>query len=365
MEPVKHKLPAEETCIHFWVDGQNDPAPFQEMQSFLSRSILWTVRVRPASVRQIAEAVQSHPAYVQDAVDRMRHLEILKEAQRGRYIAADFFFDAAAVKRVRMWAEARGSELAPKIMERMADFHVLFGRLHLHPEGVVWDEVAWPLVGVGLVKPGIMRCLTEPVDPPLKPSGRRYYFQGADFQEMVWRIIGCNMQDDEQWAVMQYWSPEVHPPTMGLPGHPTRLLEPLVKHQEQGVAPDALLERGAVADEMELARLIERGILSSANGRMRLAPPYLPGKEWRMLRDQANRFMESLQNPIGRMLQGVEDLLDELGFVHLRSIYPEGKQLLATNIAGECMMALKQAGALPEVPEPAPDTWDRLYNIST
>lgn len=360
MEDVKTKLPAEGSRIHFWVDWGHEAAPFDEMRSFLSQSILWTIRVRSASVKQISDAVQSHPAYVRDAIHRMVELDILKEVQRDRYIAADFFFDAAAAKRVRAWAEERGIELARRMMERMPDIHALFEGLPLHPKGVGWDEVAWPLIGFGFVKPSVTKCVTEPIEPPLKPSGKRYFFQGADFQEVAWRIIGCNMHTEGPWAAMQYWSPEVHPPKMGLPKHPAPFLEPLVENLKEGVAPDVLLERRAVADEMELARLIDGGILASSDGRIHLALPYLPAEEWETLRKDAEEFMEPLREDICEMLQGAEALLDDLRFEHLHPIYPEGKNLLGTNVAGECMMALKDAGALPEVPKSAPDAWGTI-----
>ena len=112
---------------------------------------------------------------------------------------------------------------------------------------------------------------------------------------------------------------------------------------------------------MELARLVERGVLSSSGGRIHLALPYLPAQAWQTLCEGAEHLMNPLQKDIrDKLLEGAEALLDELGLKHLRPIYPEGKQLLASNIGGECLIALKEAGALPDIPDPTPGTWGTI-----
>jgi len=352
--------------LEHWIHGSPGAGVgnvFARLSTLLAQTICLCVNKKAKSAEEIAAEVGAHAGYVAQVADDLLAEEILCAPQKGRYGTNFIALEGEDWRAV----SAKAVDLAPRVAEaaeeRLASLKKAYAQTPL-ASSWPWADVLWSMVATLFVNVGLSRNVPERLRPPrpLRPAGGRYWLGGreeAPGLPTLWCTGFNTYADHTGWRHGNFW-------TYGLSRRgyvlaTGRRIDALAGLTGGPLSADALVERmggDAEAARTAIADLIASGFIVKEEGRLSLGFPLFTQQESDLLTPVIDELVRPLIAEVFLPgAEGLEGLLDERGYGHLREQYPVWQRWLLGNMAGEAVRVLMEKGTLPRPPEPAPETF--------
>ena len=338
---------------------------WERFEESLVQTICLAANKRPKSIKEIAEEAAAHPDYVSQTVDSLTELEVLVSPQKGKYLANFLALDAQDWRRLVGPVKEPAGAAAKSLAAGEKRLRAAFEKTPLAASGWKWADVIWVVYGVLVTNFGACRALSPQHRPswPTRPHGR--YWLGGHEEDPgfgpVW-MTGCNMgglDPESRWGWFWTYGLNKERPSVGQgPGDRVKTL--------WAFADDPLTETEAVTRlggdpehwRCEVAELVKSGFLRKADGKYRLAVPLFTRGDSDVLTPEIDALIAPVTKEVSEpALQGVDALLDEMGYGLRRDNYPVWCEWVHGRIMGESLRFLMEQGVLPRPPDPAPETF--------
>ncbi|MDP6775986.1 MAG: sigma-70 family RNA polymerase sigma factor [Candidatus Latescibacteria bacterium] len=337
--------------------------PFGLTRSLLAQQVLAEIGKEQRTEEAIATEVGADRIYIADCLADLVQGELVRATDDGGYLADCFILSSDDQEALSPLKREIGPRDAEIIAAHADDVRDAFSRCPFESLGFPWEDMRWILLAVLVGNLGVRRACSEIYDlePPMRPDGYAWYFFGAakdarDTAGTRW-TAGCNTSLDERGGGSHLWTPAIEREGGYLPGPGARQIICALAEGPRD------LDRVAGESEEEdlrtdLAEMIQAGWIAKEGDRLRLAVPVFAEAEDRVLcpvvDDICREIVEESRKP---GLEGLEDLLDELGFSHLRAQYPAMRASASSSISGYCFEALVELGLLGKPPKTVSDPW--------
>ncbi|OGG43716.1 MAG: hypothetical protein A3F84_27380 [Candidatus Handelsmanbacteria bacterium RIFCSPLOWO2_12_FULL_64_10] len=353
----------ENPPLRFSLCGEKGNAscnPFTLTRSLLAQQVLIQIARSPKAEGEMASAVGADRIYVADHLSDLVKGELVRQVDGDRYVADFFILQKEDQESLHGWMRGIGRRDAEIIAGHIPEARGAFVRCPFEAQGFEWEDMRWIVVAVFLANLGIRRAHPEvyTVRRPIRPDGNRWFFFGqtCDVPKPKW-VAGCNSSYDELGGVGHFWTPAVTKPWVFGPDRRTRpALYALVDGPKDLKTIEG--ETGLEDARTVAAEMVAAGYVVQEGDQLRLAVPAFTEAEDRTLCPVVDRICrEVVEQSRKPGLQGLDDLLDDLGFEGLRPQYPAMRGFLSSDISGYCIEALVEMGHLGTPPAEAPGTW--------
>ncbi len=343
---------------------------FDYVEWTLAQSICLTVNKVAKTIPQIAEQVEAHEWYVEQTLGRLVEVGLLESPKPNHHLATFIAFDAEDWRRLDALTGQPAGAAAQRLAAAETTLRNAFEKTPLAGSGWRWDEMKWPVYGLLVCNKGL-RHLPQSYLPawPERPDGGRYLVAGVERAPGVVTTWDNGLSSDampglgygwythrdihrERWS---YFRGSDRGPVVQVLAEGPRD-EPELLARLQG-DPDRW--RGAVAE------LIEQRLVTRDDGTYRLTFPVFRKADSDVLAPAVDALAKPIVDEIAvPTFADLDARLDEMGYGHLRSEYPQWHAWLAAVVMGQAVHFLLEQGVLPRPPDPAPPNscmvaWER------
>ncbi|MBI2505120.1 MAG: sigma-70 family RNA polymerase sigma factor [Candidatus Latescibacteria bacterium] len=310
-----------------WEGIVGAPSPYNPWaltRPLLAQQILLQIAKTPKGVAELALAVGTEEIYVLDHLSSLEGAELVRPEEGDRYIADFFILDQGAQQVLRARSRELGQRDAQLIAAHVPEVRAAFDQCRFADQGFPWDSMRWLVLAVLLGNLGLHRMWPQVhhISYPLRPDGNRWFFCGrtCDVAPDLWPLL-CSTSSEVVGGVGCFGSRAIPGKTASLPDPEQRKVIYALLDGPQPVE-QVEKEAGAEAGRTKIAELLEVGIVVKEGGRLRLAVPVFTAAEDQVLCPVVDRICrEVVARSRTPALQGLGDLLDALGFDHLKSQY--------------------------------------------
>ncbi len=336
--------------------------PFTATRSLLAQQILCQIAREPKREEELAAAVGADRIYVADHLRALADMELVRQDENGRHLADFFILNRQAQEVLAACGREMGRHDAQIIAGHVPAIRAAFGRCALPAQGFEWEYVRWLLLPVFVANLGIRRLHPEvyAIQPPLRPDGNRWFFFGTTVasRPLEWELC-CSTSVDDSLRGVGAFSP--YPPgsasTVSLPDGAQRPLLHALANGPKSVT-QVLAETGSETARDALAGLLESGLASRDGDQLRLAVPVFTLTEEQILHPAIQGACREVVGASRRPgLQGLEVILDGLGFPHLKEQYPALRAWFAAEVSRYCLEAMVEMGLLGKPPIKITGPW--------
>ena len=352
-----------------WSQGtyeyRGDYTLWDRLDQGLAQAICLTVNKRPKSIDEIAEEVAAHPDYVAHAADSLVGLNVLVSPRKGRYLANFIALDAPDWRQLIGPVREPAGEVAKRLAAGKERLRAAFGETPLAASGWEWTEVIWVVYAILVANFGSSRALAPRHRPawPAQPHGR--YWLGGHEEDLgfspIW-MTGCNMGHLEPTSTWGwFWTDGLNRERPSVGQGPSDRVDMLWAFADGPLTATEALEgfRGDPEHwRCEIAELVKAGFLKKVGDSYRLAVPLFTRGDSDVLTSEVDALIAPITREVVEpAIQGVDALLDEMGYNLRRDNYPVWFDWVSGRIMGEAIRFLMEQGALPRPPDPAPETF--------
>lgn len=357
--------PAVEPLLEFsaggiWEGLVGAPSPFNPWtltRSLLAQQILLQIAKEPKGVAELALAVGADQLYVLDHLSSLERAELVRPVEEDRYLADFFILDREAQQTLRARSQELGQRDAQLIAAHLPEVRQAFDQCGFEDQGFGWDDMRWLVLAVLLGNLGIHRMWPQVhhIPYPLRPDGNRWFFCGrtCDVAPERWPLM-CSMSSETVGGVGCHGSRALPGKTASLPDPERRKV---IFALLDGPRPVEQVESTAGEDtgRTKIAELLEAGLIDKEGSRLRLAVPVFTAAEDQILCPVVDRIcQEVVARSRTTARQGLEALLDSLGFAHLKSQYVAMHGCMESAY----LEPMVEMGLLGEVPREVSGAWE-------
>ncbi len=358
--------------LSFWMSGEVPHGEWDAMAQLkpaLAQAVCLSVNKRAKTIDQIADDVESHRDYVGDMVEGLAKLDVLTSPKKEHYLLNFIAFDSADWRRLFSGIRQPGAEIAQRLADGQPALTAAYDQTPLARAGWTWEDVAWVVNCLIIAQRRLARAVGHPqvLRPPTRPGGYPYWLGGLEYRP----DSDIQLPDTPGWSGTERggWGIGHFGPSMDHKGHTWMFAPPshgrtlLYALLDGPLAEEPLLSRLNTEDREQyrstLAKLVAQELVERRNdATFSLRFPVFSDGDSEILTpvvdEIVNPIIAEALTPAG---DGLDQLLDEMGYGHRRDQYPVWRDWFYGFIMGEALRFMIKQGVLPELGENPPAKW--------